>query len=151
MTGYTSIPEIQGPVKRTVPSAVADDVECASIPWHAAARDWVAFAQDVEQGQQLSNSATQQSYKSCNFTLRSTVHDAGIEYYLIDQEFYTLTLSVQRLPKHAHLLHANATKLNARTAQKNPTIGCGPTFSTNSPLIGIQIRVARLATKYIEP
>ena len=119
MTGYTSIPEIQGPVKRTVPSAVANDVECASIPWHATARDWVAFAQDVEQGQQLSNSATQQSYKSCNFTLRSTVHDAGIEYYLIDQEFYTLTLSVQRLPKHATPCKCNKAQRQNGTKKSN--------------------------------
>ena len=63
------------------------------------------------------------------------------------KSFYTFAFKVQALSKHAHRLNKNANRLSARMAQKNPTIACGPTFSTSSPLIGMQTSVAKLAMK----
>lgn len=72
--------------------------------------------------------------------------------FLLNHEnYYTFTFRTHCRPKHAHRLNKNATILSARIAQKNPTIACGPTVSTSSPLIGIQISAARLAMKYIDP
>jgi hypothetical protein len=64
---------------------------------------------------------------------------------------HIFTLTTQRLPTHAHRLNVKLTKLSPTTAQKNATIGCGPTVSTSSPLIGMQIKVASEAIKYTVP
>lgn len=60
---------------------------------------------------------------------------------------YTFAVHDQRQPKQAQRLIMNVPMLAANTAHMKPTIGWGPTRCTSSPEIGIQISVARLATK----
>lgn len=84
---------------------------------------------------------------SCFHSHRLSIPDA----FTPDGGFQIFAKSTQRLPKHAHRLKMKEIKLNTNMQQKKPTMASGPTVCTSSPLIGIQISVARDAMKYRLP